>query len=380
MAESSPQDRTEEPTARKLSKAREDGQIARSTELPAAAIVIGSLSLIFAMSGWLAMRVQALFTAGFVFDMKVLRNAQLMPSLLMTHLLDAFSIILPILLLTACLAVFASGITGGYFFALKAVLPKGSKLNPFEGFKRMFGPRAFVELGKSLLKFLLVAGALWWSIAQQLDTLVQIGSMALEPALLTAGQVISRSAVLVALSLAVIALIDAPYQKSQFIKRMRMTKQEVKDEFKDVEGRPEVRAQIRRRQREMANSRMMQRVKEADVVITNPMHFAVALEYDIEGDRAPVVVAKGTDFMANRIREEAAKHGVHILQSPALARALYFTTDVEHPIPEPLYRAVAEVIAYVFNLEATEPNRHSVTKPDPKVPASMQFDANGRRA
>ena len=381
MAEhDSDQDRTEEPTARKLRKAREDGQVARSIELPAAAIVIGSFLLILMMGGWLMTRLADLFVSSFIFNTKTLSKPELLPVALGDSLHQAFVLFIPLILLTILLALVASGLTGGYFLSLKAVAPKASKLDPVQGFKRMFGTHALVELGKAILKFVLVTGVLWASIAANTDTLVAIGRMSLEPALWAAGLMIAKSAVWVALSLALIAVIDVPYQKYAFIKRMRMTKQEVKDEMKDIEGRPEVKAQIRRRQREMSNARMMQRVKDADVVITNPDHFAVALEYDPGGDGAPVLVAKGTDFMAQNIRDEAARHGVQVFAAPPLARALYFTTELEQPVPEPLYHAVAQVIAYVYGLEAAQPGRGQIQKPVPQVPPDMQFDANGRRA
>jgi flagellar biosynthetic protein FlhB len=159
---------------------------------------------------------------------------------------------------------------------------------------------------------------------------------------------------------------------------MRMTKQEIKDEMKDMEGRPEVKQQIRRRQREMADSRMMDKVKDADVIITNPEHFAVALSYDPTGDGAPLLLAKGTDFMAARIREEAQKHGIEMFAAPPLARALYFSTELDHPVPETLYLAVAQVIAYVFSLADVTPGVQPMPKPKPKVPASMLFDTNGK--
>jgi flagellar biosynthetic protein FlhB len=158
-----------------------------------------------------------------------------------------------------------------------------------------------------------------------------------------------------------------------------MTKQEVKDEYKQMEGSPEVKAQIRRRQREMANSRMMQRIKDADVVITNPEHFAVALEYDPTGDGAPIMVAKGSDHMAALIREEAKAHGVHLFEAAPLARAIYFTTEVEQQVPEDLYHAVAQVIAYVFSLEAASPMNPPQAKPRVKVPPSMLFNPDGSR-
>ncbi len=381
MAEhDSDQDRTEEPTARKLRKAREDGQVARSIELPAAAVVIGSFLLILMTGGWLMNRLAELFVRSFVFNTKTLSKPELLPIALGESLQQAFVLFIPLVLLTIVVAVVASGMTGGFFISLKAVAPKASKINPMQGFKRMFGMHALVELGKAILKFVLVTSVLWASIAANTDTLVAIGRMSLEPALWAAGLMIAKSAVWVALSLAVIAMIDVPFQKYEFLKRMRMTKQEVKDEMKDIEGRPEVKAQIRRRQREMSNARMMQRIKDADVVITNPDHFAVALEYDPAGDGAPVLVAKGTDFMAQTIREEAARHGVQIFPAPPLARALYFTTEVERPVPEALYHAVAQVIAYVYGLEASQPGRDQIQKPKPQVPADMQFDANGRKA
>jgi flagellar biosynthetic protein FlhB len=206
---------------------------------------------------------------------------------------------------------------------------------------------------------------------------MELGQMGLEPALAHAGIMIGESALWLSLSLLVIALIDAPYQRFAFMKRMRMTKQEVKDEMKDMEGQPEVKAKIRQRQREMANSRMLQKVKDADVVITNPEHFAVALSYDPTGDGAPLLLAKGSDFLAQRIREEAEKHGIEIFAAPPLARALYFTTKLDQPIPEALYLAVAQVIAYVFSLADVRPGFERMQKPNPKIPPSMQFNADG---
>lgn len=373
------QERTEQPTARRLSKAREDGQVARSTELPAAAIVIGSLLILLLLGGWMVNHLSAVFAHGFVFDRKTLDRPQLLPTVFGGQLGEAFTLILPILLFTLVAAIAASGMTGGYLFSLKAAAPKASKLNPVAGLKRMFGTHALVELSKALLKFTLVTTVLWLSVASHMDTLINLGRMGLEPAMQVAGSMIAQSALWIALSLAAIALIDVPYQKHAFNKRMRMTKQEIKDEFKDMEGRPEVKAQIRRRQREMANQRMIQRIQDADVVITNPEHFAVALEYDPSGDGAPVLVAKGTDHMAARIREEAGLHGVHIFEAPPLARALYFTTDLEKQVPEELYHAVAQVIAYVFSLEAKTPGQSGRAKPRVQLPASMLFDAAGQR-
>ena len=378
MAEKNGSEPTEEATARKLRNARDDGQVARSVEFPAAAVTIGAiLVMYFIGSAWMA-RMANLFAQGFKFDRKTLDNPGLLATTFASQIGESFLLIVPILGVTAVLAVLASGATGGYLFSLKSVLPNFGKLSPLEGFSRMFGSKALVELGKAILKFSLVATVLWVLVSRQLDQLMELGQMGLEPALAHAGIMIGESALWLSLSLLVIALIDAPYQRFAFMKRMRMTKQEVKDEMKDMEGQPEVKAKIRQRQREMANSKMLQKVKDADVVITNPEHFAVALSYDPTGDGAPLLLAKGSDFLAQRIREEAEKHGVEIFAAPPLARALYFTTKLDHPIPEALYLAVAQVIAYVFSLADVRPGVERMRKPNPKIPPSMQFDSSGK--
>jgi flagellar biosynthetic protein FlhB len=370
-------ERTEEPTARRLKRAREDGQVARSAELPAAAVMIAAVFTLLMMGGVWVSRLSDMLKSSFTFDRRTLDTPTLLPATFASQLLEAMLLVLPVLVVTAIVAILASGATGGFHFSLKSVAPKFSKLSPLEGIKRMLGARAAVELLKSLAKFSLVAGVLWALVDKHMNELIRLGNMNLEPALAIAGTLLTKSALWLTLSLVLIALLDAPYQRWSFMKRMRMTKQEVKDEMKDMEGRPEVKQQIRRRQREMANARMMQSVKDADVVITNPEHFAIALSYDPSSDGAPVLLAKGADHMAARIREEARLHGVEIFSSPQLARALYFTTDVNKTIPEALYHAVAPVIAYVFSLAQVRPGVEPMPRPQPKVPASMRFNAKG---
>jgi len=377
MAENA-EERTEEPTSRRLQKAREEGQVARSTELPAAAVTIASLAMIYITGDFLISKIVEAFVSGFHFDRKLVHSTNLLPAIFGHELLESFILIAPLLLLTVAVAIASSGATGGFLFEMGAVRPKATKLNPMNGFKRMFGMKAAVELTKAVLKFTLVAGAVAWVLVDNVGTLDKLGKMAFEPGMAVAGALLAKSALIMACALVVIALIDVPFQRWQFMKQMRMTKQEVKDEMKDIEGRPEVKAQIRRRQREMANGRMIDQVKNADVVITNPEHFAVALSYDPNGDSAPILLAKGADAIAARIREEAVKHGVEIFQAAPLARALYFTTEVDHPVPEDLYYAVAQVIAYVFNLASVKPGTAPLQRPKPTVPPNMQFDANGR--
>ena len=371
-------DRTEEPTARRLKRARDDGQVARSNELPAAAVMICSVLVLLTVGEVWFKQLSVYFAAGFSFDRKLLESPMLLPAAFGSQMLHGLLLILPLMLTTVVVAILASGATGGFLFSLSSVLPKLSKLSPISGFKRMFGANAAVELLKSILKMVLIGTVLFNLLNHHFLELMSLGSMALEPALGKAGSLISESVMWLTLCLVLIALIDVPYQKYSFMKRRRMTKQEIKDEHKDMEGRPEVKAQIRRRQREVATARMMQKVKEADVIITNPEHFAVALSYDPTSDGAPLLLAKGVDHTAARIREEAKAHGIEIFAAPELARALYFTTELDQPIPEALYFSVAQVIAYVFSLAQVNPGVDPMPRPAPKLPASMLFDTNGK--
>ena len=242
----------------------------------------------------------------------------------------------------------------------------------------MFSMDAVVNLIKASLKFSVVALGLYWVLSAQLDDYLRLASMSFEPAMARAGELITEAGLLISIGLLLIAAIDVPYQKFQFMEKMRMTKQEIKDEMKDTEGSPEVKSQIRRRQREMAANRMIEKVKDADVVVTNPEHFSVALAYDPSGNEAPIVLAKGADHLAFRIREEAKKNGVEVFSAPPLARALYFTCELDRPIHQELYYAVAQVIAYVFGLQGLRPGGPRPQRPDPSVPENMMFDANGR--
>ncbi len=378
MSSDDSSDRTEQPTARRLKRARDEGELARSAELPAAAVVMSAILMLSALGGIWFKQLAAYFASGLSFDRKTLETPALLPAAFATQLLHAFMLVLPVMLVTMVVAIIASGGTGGFLFSIKAILPKVSKLSPLAGLKRMFGMRAATELLKAILKLSLVTSVLVMMVERHFSELMLMGSMGLQPGLALAGTLITESAIWLAFSLVVIALIDAPYQRYAFMKRMRMTKQEIKDEMKDMEGRPEVKAQIRRRQREMANSRMMQKVRDADVIITNPEHFAVALSYDPSADGAPILLAKGSHHMAALIREEAKNHSVEIFSSPQLARALYFTTELDQPVPEALYYAVAQVIAYVFGLAQLRPGVAPMSKPMPKIPASMLFTADGK--
>jgi flagellar biosynthetic protein FlhB len=209
------------------------------------------------------------------------------------------------------------------------------------------------------------------------DRITQLGAMSIETALASAGNMIGFSILIISLSLLIIAAIDVPYVLYDYYKKLKMTKKEVKDEMKDTEGRPEVKSHIRKRQREMASARMIEKVKDADVVITNPEHFSVAVSYEPSGENAPIVVAKGIDHLALRIRERAENNSIFLFEAPVLSRALYFTTDINQQIPEQLYVAVAQVIAYVYNLNAVDKISSTPEKPFPQVPPELTFDSFG---
>lgn len=379
MAEDAPEEdeKTEEPTARRLDKARQDGEVPRSQELGAAGVMITSMAALYLMGGWLIGHLADLFASGFVIERRDIYSENLGMVQFAEIGQESFILIVPLLALTFVVAILASSAMGGLNFSWKAVQPKASKLNPLNGFKRMFGLKALVELLKAVTKFLLVAGVLAYFVYDFSDELIALSGMAIEPALVAAGEMIGLTVLIVTATLVVIAAIDVPYQSFEFTKRMRMTKQEVKDEYKDVEGQPEVKQKIRQKQREMAEQRMMQQIQEADVVITNPEHFAVALVYDPESDGAPIVIAKGIDHLALRIRNEAKEHGIVQVEIPPLARALYFTTEVDSTIPEELYYAVAQVIAYVFSLARMRRDGQTASRPDPEIPSGFRFDQDG---
>ncbi len=377
MSEESSSERTEEPTARRLEKAREEGQIARSVELNTAVLLV-TATLFFTFSGqWMFDKLGQLFVYQLQFDRKVMDKAELLPAIFAQSVLDGYVIIFPIMITLAVLAVLSTGLTGGFIFSAKLLMPNFGKLNPMSGLARIFGIKAIIELGKSILKFSIVTVILFLTVMHNMEALLNLNRMDLNVAVKQAGSMIVDACFWMSMGLVFIALLDVPLQIYQVNKKLKMTKQEVKDEMKDSEGRPEIKAQIRRRQREMANNKMMSKVKDADVVITNPQHFAVALQYDPTSDGAPILIAKGADELARKIREIAKEEGVEIFEAPELARALYFTTKLETIIPEELYHAVAQVIAYVFSLNDAYSKSSRFVKPKPKIPENMRFDENG---
>jgi flagellar biosynthetic protein FlhB len=380
MAEDSSQEKTELPTARRLEKAREDGDVARSKELSMAMIMIVTSALMIFMGGDIVMSLGHMMTDGLLLDRALIFDVQLLPVHLATILFEGFWAIVPILLVTLFITLVTPAFMGGWIFSTKAFMPKASKLSPIKGFGRMFGVKAIVELLKAVSKFLLVAGIGLFTLTWYSDGLLGLGKGSPEAAFMQAGEIMAWSVFFMCLSLVLIAAIDVPFQAYQHTKKLKMTLQEVKDEMKDVEGRPEVKAAIRQKQREMSMQRMVDAVPDADVVIVNPEHFAVALSYDQAAEGAPKVVAKGVDHMSDRIREVAKENAIEIVRLPTLARAIYYTTELDQEIPEPLYLAVAQVLSYVFSLNNEMYGDSQAELPQIDVPDDYQFDINGNPA
>jgi flagellar biosynthetic protein FlhB len=310
-------------------------------------------------------------------DRALLMDTQRFPSVLLSRLVQGILAVMPFLLLTLVLALVTPALIGGWLFSTKAIGFKANKLNPLSGLKRMLGTQALMELVKALIKFLLVAGIGYLVVVSQIDHLMALGQMPLGMAMAEGGMILLWAFFYICLSLMVIAGIDVPYQIYSHTEKLKMSIQDIKDEMKEMEGRPEVKAQVRQRQREMAMGRMLDEVPNADVVITNPQHFAVALVYDQAGAGAPVVLAKGQGEMAARIREIADQEHVQMLRMPLLARALYFTSEINEEIPEGLFVAVAQVLAYVYQMNAVIPGTAPPLQPNPEVPSDYRYNEDG---
>lgn len=345
------QEKSEEPTSKKLEDSRKKGQVARSKELATMLIMmIASLWLLW-LGPQMMVDFERMMIMGFSLERDHAFDMKRAGDLIFAQFEAAFWLTLPFLLAMMVMAIVANIIVGGWLFSTEVMAPKFSKLNPIAGIKRMFSLHALVELIKALLKFFLMSVLAVLFIYSTLREVYHLGLIEVEPGLASAGEILAMALVVMSLGLIVIALIDVPYMLWKHNEDMKMTLQEVKDEFKQTEGNPEIKGRIRRMQQEMAMRRMMQDVPTADVIITNPEHYAVALKYDNEKMNAPIVLGMGIDFMAAQIRSIATKNNIEIVRSPALARALYYNSEVGQVIPRQLFMAVAQILAMVFQLK-----------------------------
>ncbi|WP_440904044.1 flagellar biosynthesis protein FlhB [Catenovulum sp. SX2] len=344
------QDRTEEPTAKKKSDARNKGQIPRSRELGTMMVLVGGGIGFLLYGHYLAGALFRMFKQGFILEREDAFDMSRMLVRLENLLFEVTWPVLAVLIVLVVFAVIGNVAVGGYNFSTKAMQPKLSKMNPINGIKRIFGTQGLIELVKSIAKVAVVIGTAYMCFNLFYQELLHINVENMPSGLFKALEILIWVFLILSCSLIVITLIDVPYQLYHHNEQLKMTKQEVKDEHKNSEGDPQVKGRIRSAMFRAHQRRMMQEVPKADVVVTNPTHFAVALKYDPLGTGAPRLVAKGADEMAAHIRKIAEAHQVPILTAPMLARAIYYTTEFEEEIPEKLFAAVAQVLAYVFAL------------------------------
>jgi len=380
MAESeSGADKTEDPTDKRKRDAREKGEIARSKELNTVAVTLAGAGALLAFGGHLAETLLALMRLNFSLTREVLTDERSMGQFLLASGKMAIWATQPILVLLFFIALISPIALGGFIFSGSLLQPKFSRMNPLSGIKRMFSMNALTELLKALAKFFMILIVALVVLSNDRQALLAIANEPLEQAIIHSVQVVGWSALWMAAGLLIIAAADVPFQLYQTQQKLKMTKQEVKVEYKDSEGKPEVKQRIRQLQREVSQRRMMAAVPEADVIITNPTHYAVALQYDPEkGGAAPLLLAKGTDFIALKIREIGVEHKVQILESPALARAIYYSTEIEQEIPAGLYLAVAQVLAYVFQIRqyrAGKGKRPEPLKDELPIPPDLRRDS-----
>src|SRR3990167_678250 len=369
MAESeSGADKSEEPTEKRLRESREKGQIARSRELNTLAIMLAGTGGLLAFGGSLGSALLSIMSGNFSLAREVIMDERSMVIWLLASGKVAVDAVLPLFLALLIASIVGPIALGGWLFSAKAMAPKMSRMNPLAGLKRMFSTKALVELLKALAKFTLVLAVALAVLSANIDDLLAMAHEPLQSAILHAAQVVGWSALWMACGLVLIAAVDVPFQLWDNKQKLMMTKQEVRDEYKDSEGKPEVKQRIRQLQREMAERRMMQAVPQADVVITNPTHFAVALKYDPSKGNAPVLLAKGGDFTALKIREIAQEHQVMLLESPALARAVFYSTELDQEIHAGLYLAVAQVLAYVYQIRQYQAGKGKRPAPLPDLP------------
>lgn len=374
MAESeSGQEKTEEPTAKRLKESRDKGEIARSKELDTLAVVLAAAIALLMFGPAMVRGMTELMVFNFTIDRESLYATDSMGLHLLASARKGLDILTPIFFILLVAALVGPLLLGGWLFSAKSMAPKFSRMNPWAGLKRMFSVKALVELLKALAKFLVVLITALLVMEFQRGDLLALSLESLPNAMVHSGWILGTALLLLASSLILIAAVDIPFQIWEHKKKLLMTKQEVRDEYKDSEGKPEVKSRIRQLQREMAQRRMMAEVPNADVVITNPTHFAVALKYDPLNSGAPVVVAKGVDVLALKIREVASEHAVVVLESPPLARAVYYSTELDQQIPAGLYLAVAQVLAYVFQLRQYRAGQGKRPGQVPKVPIPDEF-------
>jgi flagellar biosynthetic protein FlhB len=350
MAEDSDLEKTEPASSRRLEQAREEGQVPQSRELVAFMVLLATVSGMWGMSGWISSRAEGILRHGLTFGRDAAFSDRAMQHSMAFLSQEALMLAAPIFLLSVLAAILAPATIGGLVFSPKALSLNFGRIDPVAGMKRVVSMHGVGELVKAILKSLLIGGVVWWMVRHDGESLFALLGQPIEVGIPSFFHILFRAGMILLAGVALIVAIDVPFQLWQYYSRLRMTKEELKQEHKEQEGDPHLKAKIRAQQREMARKRMMSEVPKADVVVTNPTHFSVALKYDSSSMGAPVVVAKGMNAIAFKIRELAQENNVPVLEAPPLARALYRHSEIGDQIPSALYTAVAEVMAYIYQL------------------------------
>jgi flagellar biosynthetic protein FlhB len=366
-------EKTESATPRRLEKAREEGQIVRSRELTSFALLAAGFYGVWAMSGSIGDHLASMLRGALRFDHASVFETRRMMIGAGVASREGFYALIPILAMTGAAALLSPLALGGWHVSSKSLQPKASRLNPISGLGKIFSINGPIQLGMSLAKTIVVGFIGGVSIWNRHDEILALATQPLTVAFANAAHLIAVCCGMTVAGMFLVAALDVPYQIWNYHKKLRMTKEEVKQEHKESEGDPKMKGRIRAQQRAMARRRMMSKVPTADVVITNPTHFAVALSYSDGEMRAPKVVAKGVNLVAARIRELAVENNVPLLEAPPLARALYHNVDLDREIPGTLYGAVAEVLAWVYQLRRfkSEGGAVPVAPSDFDVPADL---------
>jgi flagellar biosynthetic protein FlhB len=352
MAEASNAEKTEPASPKRLRQARENGDIPRSREVATFTVLMTAGAGLWMLGGGVVAKLSSAMERGLSLDREQIYNPNVLIERIAADIGGVMLACLPLAVAIMLVAVVSPLLIGGWNFSAKSFMPNFGKLNPLNGLGNMVSTNALVELLKAVAKTLLVGAVAWYVVMSEINAVVGLAVEPVGAATAHLAGLVARAFLIMVAALGAIALLDGPYQKWHYANKLKMTRQEVIQESKESDGNPQIKGKIRQLQREMAKKRMMSNVPTADVVVTNPTHFAVALKYG-EGQRgAPRVVAKGTDEVAAKIREIAKENKVALLEAPALARALYKHTDIDDEIPEALYSAVAEVLAYVYQLRA----------------------------
>jgi flagellar biosynthetic protein FlhB len=367
-------EKTESPSQRKLEKAREEGQVARSRELSTFLVMMAGGAGLWVMGSHFAQALIEMLREGLTLDRQLAFNPEQMLPHLRDMSIDILLVFSPFLLLVLVVAAFSPLLMNGWLFSTKALAPKFSKLDPIAGIGRMFSMNSVVELLKAIGKTVIVGSIGAWVVWHNKESMLLLIGEPVTRSIPHLGALVWWSFAAIMMGMLIIVAIDVPFQLWEHNKKLKMTKEEVRQESKETEGDPQVKGRIRSMQREIARRRMMSAIPTADVVVTNPTHYAVALKYSENGMRAPIVVAKGSHLLAARIKEIAAEHRVPILEAPPLARALHKHTDLGEAIPEALYNAVAQVLAYVYQLKRYQKQGGEMPQMPSELPVPKELD------